>query len=896
MATYLAVLVTFLSRIAAVTLTGLIDDGFTSSCVVKRQFQSPYVTPILDQVAIVTGCSSQDITSTSQEIHVISLGSSGYNLTSLTDYLPTVSLLIKPQQQHSTHAGPLVVVLHATNPVMWQLFVERISSSSRLVVVVTEPSQLVSSAPLKLSTNRKPQLPLRRLLGWVQQQYGSVTSLSRISVANTVTLTVGTNGETIAQCDTTSMAPTERVWASYIQPQPVIGCAAERKFYSYARDVHIVELLNSAGSREILLHLQPQGEVQASVLNQPIVERDILIVLKCHTSIKWKVQSWGIKGILTIVSEQEVEARSLPNYQPMQVEQVSLPNDTESLLVLTEGLYNPVLTLTKAAAANKVNIFVDGKKDKKLQNIQSDSGQIALQSSAGQIVSTDPPSSIDTSVFARMISQYGTAPKWSSGLRSPGTKAYMVPKSGSNKNEERRPNAQLIQEMELRCLDGRVKVSFAQDKVESALRAMIGGQERTVDITMTDPTCRAQTNSTHYYIESSLQSCGSRIVTERNKKIYYNQILFWIQSKKEHIERNLHSPMDTLQDDEDILDETGSGNDSSDNDDASSILIPLSFQCVYNLSVGRREHNLGEQIIRPQSYKLRLYLDKNFYHMVPQHAYPLKVVVRDFIYVQVGIEAGPYFGVMPEQCWLSEARNHHHDRSRRHYLLQHRCPVDRSVELLSAESIGKQITHQRRYFSFQLKEQHVNHSFYLHCHLIPCSSLSYLQTDGITACVNPEDHCVNTGTRSRSHAETLPNYASYEVCGPIQVVSSTKTEKSKNSFHVSHSTKKTNEFPDKHKTVKTHSNAQVKEKGSQRLLFAGLSTEMVVGIAFASFVTGAGLMSLLWFIHLRTDPTRQDQNHQHNPHRHHHSGCDLSGQSGSSTPSSQAPMTSHTCG
>ncbi|XP_023213108.1 transforming growth factor beta receptor type 3-like [Centruroides sculpturatus] len=235
MATYLAVLVTFLSRIAAVTLTGLIDDGFTSSCVVKRQFQSPYVTPILDQVAIVTGCSSQDITSTSQEIHVISLGSSGYNLTSLTDYLPTVSLLIKPQQQHSTHAGPLVVVLHATNPVMWQLFVERISSSSRLVVVVTEPSQLVSSAPLKLSTNRKPQLPLRRLLGWVQQQYGSVTSLSRISVANTVTLTVGTNGETIAQCDTTSMAPTERVWASYIQPQPVIGCAAERKFYSYAR-------------------------------------------------------------------------------------------------------------------------------------------------------------------------------------------------------------------------------------------------------------------------------------------------------------------------------------------------------------------------------------------------------------------------------------------------------------------------------------------------------------------------------------------------------------------------------------------------------------------------------------------------------------------------------------
>lgn len=39
---------------------------------------------------------------------------------------------------------------------------------------------------------------------------------------------------------------------------------------------------------------------------------------------------------------------------------------------------------------------------------------------------------------------------------------------------------------------------------------------------------------------------------------------------------------------------------------------------------------------------------------------------------------------------------------------------------------------------------------------------------------------------------------------------------------------------------------------SQQLVFIGLSTEAVVGIAFASFIIGAGLMATLWLIHMHT--------------------------------------------
>ncbi|KAK8374019.1 hypothetical protein O3P69_012733 [Scylla paramamosain] len=79
------------------------------------------------------------------------------------------------------------------------------------------------------------------------------------------------------------------------------------------------------------------------------------------------------------------------------------------------------------------------------------------------------------------------------------------------------------------------------------------------------------------------------------------------------------------------------------------------------------------------------------------------------------------------------------------------------------------------------------------------------------------------------------------------------------------------------------------EEKTQIVVLRGLSTEMVVGIALASFIIGVCLTATLWVIHMKTDPRRQKRTDSSSAPRN--SGYDLSAHSGSSTPSSQAPMT-----
>ena len=42
------------------------------------------------------------------------------------------------------------------------------------------------------------------------------------------------------------------------------------------------------------------------------------------------------------------------------------------------------------------------------------------------------------------------------------------------------------------------------------------------------------------------------------------------------------------------------------------------------------------------------------------------------------------------------------------------------------------------------------------------------------------------------------------------------------------------------------------QPGSQQVILVGVSTEVTVGIALASFVIGVGLTAILWCIHMRT--------------------------------------------
>ncbi|XP_022239206.1 transforming growth factor beta receptor type 3-like, partial [Limulus polyphemus] len=139
----------------------------------------------------VTGCTSQDITRNSKEVHVLYLESAGFNSTSSSGFLPRVSLKVRPRMENSLHVGPLVVILNTATPVMWQLEVDKISNASRFIVFVTQESQVVSSAPLRLIVRQKPTSSLRKILNWARSHFKALTSFSTIGMANSVVLKVG---------------------------------------------------------------------------------------------------------------------------------------------------------------------------------------------------------------------------------------------------------------------------------------------------------------------------------------------------------------------------------------------------------------------------------------------------------------------------------------------------------------------------------------------------------------------------------------------------------------------------------------------------------------------------------------------------------------------------------
>ncbi|PSN47118.1 hypothetical protein C0J52_14484 [Blattella germanica] len=85
-------------------------------------------------------------------------------------------------------------------------------------------------------------------------------------------------------------------------------------------------------------------------------------------------------------------------------------------------------------------------------------------------------------------------------------------------------------------------------------------------------------------------------------------------------------------------------------------------------------------------------------------------------------------------------------------------------------------------------------------------------------------------------------------------------------------------------------------EGRPKIIYVGVSTEVTVGIALASFVIGVGLTGALWCIHMKTDPFRRQVDKQLPGSRAVVgtgvvTGCNLSPHSGCSSTNSQAAMT-----
>lgn len=67
--------------------------------------------------------------------------------------------------------------------------------------------------------------------------------------------------------------------------------------------LHVIELNSSVFNRDVLIHLRQLSEESSS---SEVVQQNLILVLKCHVTVEWVIESSGIEGSLHVVVSSEI--------------------------------------------------------------------------------------------------------------------------------------------------------------------------------------------------------------------------------------------------------------------------------------------------------------------------------------------------------------------------------------------------------------------------------------------------------------------------------------------------------------------------------------------------------------------------------------------------------------
>lgn len=845
------------------------------SCEVKAHFGIGSVVPMWEEEMAAVGCCSRNMSERGQEVHVL-------HLREAKGWSPpkAVTLHVTPILERSVHAGSLVLVLHSEFSVAWRVIAERLSNVSSHRIIVTKGSQLIESRGIQVNVQRKDSGSIRHLLPWVTKRFKALTSYARIDGANNLILKVGGAGDgEPSTCDFKNRDKVSNVAAFLQEAVPVAhrqGCVVPSSKGANDRVVHVMKIHNALEDFDDE-RVPTRVTVHLGTRSGTPVNRDVALVLQATMPVEWVLLTGGVEGRVDLVAEGKVGTPRTNPSRPVNVRMEVFPNTTEMLLSYTRDWFGPAFTFTEVWRANAVRVFVDD------VNERTDVQQ-----------KTAPESSRKGNAAAahRPRAAVGTKEVVKAHLRSShstrmGKEARIVMKSRESLKASgviRTPSVLLKDEMVVECLPRNIIVSFPRLSLER-----IGLHPR--DISMIDSECHALVNDTHYWLSSPFHYCGMKRETDEEKVLYKNAIHFHF-----HVRKLTSSGTSTVQpvadsssfpvDDEDGEFGSGDAGIFPTEDPLEAGTIP--FQCDYVMP------NVQSDAAMPAShsvrdatkltatrtlFKMELFRDPSFFRNVSTEEYPFAAFEHDTLYVETHLELGssdPGMQVVTEECWLSATDDP--TSLPVALLLQDTCPTAPAVRLESTSGSAS------NRFSFQLSSDYVLQPLlFLHCKLGVCAADKLHNSRwGLKMCVDQRDYCDTESLRSYLERPRGTHHTVF-TRGPFQV-KQRSAGASRNPF-ASVPFRQTGQL-DLEVSGRETIDVRCTLPDRQSTVILGLSTEAVVGVAFASFVIGISLSAILWCIYLKTDPLRS-------MHRHptHNSGYDLSAHSGSSTPSSQSPMT-----
>ncbi|XP_015275315.1 PREDICTED: transforming growth factor beta receptor type 3-like [Gekko japonicus] len=234
-----------------------------------------------------TGCTSQEHSTTGQEVHVISLRGG----------VPLNAQVTLVLGSDPTHRAP-IFVLHSQEPLHWMLP----SPPGKNWTFQVSLGSSVSALGLVASAEINFPETTRSLLQWARREHGGVTSLAEYHGVNTIYTRLGADGTAPATCKLRRNFLRSSHFASERRLQPLRICLNSDP----PQDLEVHIIFSKGMASRGLAHLT----VELHALKKS-PRRGLLLILKSEGTAQWMVHAHHLTGQLHVLASHKVVVSSM---------------------------------------------------------------------------------------------------------------------------------------------------------------------------------------------------------------------------------------------------------------------------------------------------------------------------------------------------------------------------------------------------------------------------------------------------------------------------------------------------------------------------------------------------------------------------------------------------------
>uniref|UniRef100_A0A452INQ2 ZP domain-containing protein n=1 Tax=Gopherus agassizii TaxID=38772 RepID=A0A452INQ2_9SAUR len=688
-------------------------------------------------------------------------------------------------RQVSLELGPAppgrapIFVLSSLAPVVWSLQTAQMALGEQWIFQVSPGSRLSALGGVTVTETQLPQTP-RGLLRWAHEEHGGVSSLAAYRGVNTVYVQLGDDGVSPGACKLhrNFLSPTH--FASNLRPRPLWGCLTSDP----PSDLEVHVILSKGAMPRPPDHLTVELQVPGGCCSP---RRELIVVLKSESTTSWLVRIPHMAGRLRVLASHEVSVSGTESELDLAVSSsmsLGLAYASDPMAWAMEQGLPGVTSYTEAKQVNRFLVIV---------------GLDGEAKAPHPSILLPRPSKISPMIWER---------------------SWAAPGDGRT--------VRLAGALSVVCLSERVAVYVNKDMLQAARLSP-------ARVTLRDPSCAAQSNGTHFLLESSLAGCGAlripALAPTSGVGQYQNAVVLW-GSGPGAAPGGLPLPV-------------GQTEDSSESIEFSCSSPALSEPSHSAEPIPDLPVHLGRVLLSLEVYSSEAFTKAQG---------PCTVLANSRVFVEAALAAfDPLLSFSIRLCFLSPSSSSSLDSP--YTLVRGGCPAHPDVSLHPPHkgAAGPALppgSQELQRLSFLLRPLYNDSIQFLHCRLALCTQEPQGQAGayggalpkcGPQARACPSSHVGEPGSGRFQHTFTKPIIVTVG-----RLARATKPTPGTDPFPVP--------FPLAGRRGKALKEAPWPEQGETppAPLPQGLELPTVVGIVFSAFIIGVSLTGGLWLIHSRT--------------------------------------------